>query len=234
MKGGFVIVCVAVWLAECSGSFITPCREEDLPCLKASAQEAVPILAAGIPSMGIATLDPMHVDRVKTMQAGLLMDFRNTSVTGLKHCKVLMLKRHGPLTNLDLKCSVTMVGDYTLGGKLLIMPINGDGRYTIKIRDIVVKIQFHIGQKTRDGDQYWVVESWKHTSEVEKGVHFRFKNLFNGNQELSDAVHNFANSNWRDIFHEVAPPIVKAIVSKIVSESTKLFDKVPIKELVIE
>ncbi|KAJ8716876.1 hypothetical protein PYW07_003503 [Mythimna separata] len=236
MKGFVLTVLVAiVGLAACNEEVhITPCREEDAACLKASAQAAVPLLAAGVPSMGIAVMDPMHVEQVKTTQAGLAMDFRNTSVTGLSHCKVLDLKRHHHLTNLDLKCSVVMRGDYTLGGKLLIMPIEGSGRYSIKIHDIVVKIQFHVDEVPRDGVTYWIVKSWKFTTDVQKGVHFMFKNLFNGNKQLSDAVHQFANSNWKDIFQEVAPPIVKVIVSNVVVESTKLFDKVPLNKLVIQ
>nr|ATU07287.1 takeout [Spodoptera litura] len=228
------VVCLAICvLGVVQGVNITPCKQDDTACLKASAQAAVPILAAGIPNMGISVMDPMHVDRVKTVEAGLAMDFRNTNVKGLKNCKVLMLTRHPHRTDLDLKCSVTMDGDYTLGGKLLIMPIEGSGKYTIKIRGIVVKIQLDVDEKARDGGTYWVVKDWKHTTTVEKGVHFKFRNLFQGNKQLSDAIHEFANQNWRDIFQEVAPPIVKVIVGRIVSETTKLFDHVPIEELVI-
>ncbi|CAH0586776.1 unnamed protein product [Chrysodeixis includens] len=233
---GVVIACVAVFgiAGSTLAPFITPCREQDTVCLQMSAQKAVPILAAGIPAMGIARLDPMYVEQVRTSQAGLDMDFRNTSVTGLRNCEVLHCKRHTGKTFVDLKCSVMLVGDYTLGGKLLIMPIEGSGRYAIKIYDIVVKIMFKVGEKMVGGDAYWVVESWKHTAEVQTGAHFLFRNLFNGNKALSEAVHTFANENWHDIFEEVAPPIVKAIVSNIVDESTKLFDKVPIKDLVIQ
>ncbi|CAB3246674.1 unnamed protein product [Arctia plantaginis] len=236
MKIYLVFLCVVVCRLADGGRapFITPCQESDLECLKNSAQNAIPILAAGIPDFKIASMDPMHMEQVKTSQAGLEMDFRNTSVTGLKNCKVLNLKRASSRTYLDLKCSVNMVGDYTLGGKLLIMPIEGNGKYTIKIRDIIVKIMFQVGEKTEKDQQYWIVKNWKHSSEVLKGVHFQFNNLFSGNRQLSDAVHQFANENWRDIFQEVAPPIVKAIVAQILEETIKLFDSVPISELVLE
>ncbi|KAF9804410.1 hypothetical protein SFRURICE_014330, partial [Spodoptera frugiperda] len=199
------------------GVNITPCKQDDAACLKGSAQAAVPLLAAGVPDMGIATMDPMHIDQVKTVQAGLAMDFRNTIVKGLKNCK----------------CSVTMEGDYTLGGKLLIMPIEGSGKYRIKIRGVVVKIQLDIDEKPRDGATYWVVKNWNYSATVEKDVHYKFRNLFNGNKQLSDAIHEFANQNWRDIFQDVAPPIVKVVVGRIVKETTKLFDNVPLEELVI-
>lgn len=72
--------------------FITPCHATDSACMKASAQKAVPILAAGVPSLGINVMDPMHVDRVATTQAGLEMDFKNTIVRGLRHCHVEDIK----------------------------------------------------------------------------------------------------------------------------------------------
>lgn len=213
---------------------ITPCHPTDLICLKTSAQQAVPLLAAGIPSLGMETLDPMNVDEVKASQAGLNMDFKNTVVRGLRHCHVLDLKRLGHRTTIDLKCSATLIGDYKLNGKLLLLPIEGEGKYKIQIRDIVVKVDLKLGERVSNGKSYWTVKDWKHTADVLGGVVFQFQNLFNGNKKLADPVIEFANSNWRDIFREVAPPIVKAIVSRIVTETSKLFDKVPISELALE
>lgn len=50
--------------------------------------------------------------------------------------------------------------------------------------DIVVKIMFKVGERMMNGNAYWVVESWKHTSEVQTGAHFLFRNLFHGNKAL--------------------------------------------------
>lgn len=44
-------------------------------------------------------------------------------------------------------------------------------------------------------------------------------------------IHQVANDRWKEIFQEVAPPIVSAIVEKIVGETTKLFDNVPENQL---
>nr|BAH97099.1 juvenile hormone binding protein [Bombyx mori] len=214
--------------------FITPCRPKDTACLKSSAQKAVPFLAAGIADLGIETMDPMTVGRVNTVQAGLHMDFRDTTVRGLRNCVVLNLRRLYDKTLLDLKCSVTLVGEYTLGGQLLILPIEGTGKYRIRIRDIIMKIILDVEERIVEGDRYWHVSDWKHSAEDVSKVEYQFQNLFNGNRDLAKTIHDFANSNWREIFQEVAPPMVKAIVSKIIHETFKLFDKVPIKDLALE
>lgn len=45
---------------------------------------------------------------------------------------------------------------------------------------------------------------------------------------------DYANQNWHTIFEEVSPPIVTAIVSQIVNETTKLFNQIPIDDLALD
>ncbi|CAG9562797.1 unnamed protein product [Danaus chrysippus] len=224
-----------VGTASCdSDHFITPCHRDDRACLKLSAQAAVPILANGISSLGMKPLDPMDMEEVKANRAGLKMHFTNTKVLGLKHCTVLDLVRMTGNTTITLKCSVALKGSYTLGGKLLIMDISGVGPYTIFIHDIVVKVKFNVGEREAQGKRYWTIDSWKHSADVTGQVRFNFHNLFNGNVALAKQILDYANQNWHIIFEEVSPPIVKAIVSQIVNETTKLFNKIPIEELALD
>ncbi|XP_064072276.1 protein takeout-like [Vanessa tameamea] len=179
------------------------------------------------------SLDPMAMKQVKAVQAGLKMEFKNTIVRGLRNCKVLELRRFSHKTEIDLKCSVTLIGNYSLNGKLLVLPIEGEGKYKIKIQDVIVKVVLDIEELTSDGERYWKVNGFKQTADVVGRAQFNFQNMFNGNRHLSDPVHEFANTNWKDIFQEVAPPIVNTIVSQIVDETIKFFDKVPIRQLVL-
>ncbi|XP_049872598.1 protein takeout-like [Pectinophora gossypiella] len=234
MKGLILLLCSYVAVDASLAPFITPCGPSDSSCMKSSAQKAVPIMAAGLPELGVKPLDPAVIDLVKADQAGLKLEFRKTTVKGLRNCNVLNVKRQGLKQSIELKCSATLVGEYTIGGKLLILPVEGDGKYKIKIRDIIVKVQYELKEKTAKGDKYWSLSTWKYTSDLQGGAEFQFQNLFNGNKQLSDTVHQFANTSWKEIFEEVAPPIVKAIVAKIIEEVAKFFDKVPIKDLALE
>ncbi|OWR46125.1 juvenile hormone binding protein [Danaus plexippus plexippus] len=214
--------------------FIKPCHRNDRACLKLSAQAAVPILAKGIPSLGMKPLDPMDMEEVKANRAGLMMHFTNTKVLGLKHCKVLDLVRATDSTTITLKCSVALKGSYSLGGKLLIVDISGVGPYTIFIHDIVVKVKLNVGEREEQGKRYWTINSWKHSADVTGQVRFNFHNLFNGNVALAKQILDYANQNWHTIFEEVSPPIVTAIVSQIVNETTKLFNQIPIDDLALD
>ncbi|XP_041980239.1 protein takeout-like [Aricia agestis] len=214
--------------------FIHPCDPADLACLKRSAQAAVPYLARGVPELGLSPLDPVTIPHMETNEAGLQLTFTDTVIKGLGNCTVMSLRRLDNRTAIDLRCSVTLVGRYKLSGTLLILPIRGDGKYKITIRNIIVKTLLDIEQQVRGGRRYWRVTGWSHTSEMPTFVRFRFYNLFGGDERLSKQIHAFANKSWYEIFQEVSPPVTRAIVARIVEETTKLFNAVPLDQLAKE
>ncbi|KAJ2951300.1 hypothetical protein O0L34_g5703 [Tuta absoluta] len=230
-------VCLMYAAVEVIGAsqvpFITPCHAKDFACMKTSAQKAVPVMAAGVPAIGVKPLDPMRIELVKADQAGLKLEFRKTTVKGLRNCVVTSMKQRNVTQTLEIKCSLVLVGEYTIGGKLLILPVEGDGKYKINVRDLLVKVTYDLNGRTADSNKYWSLTNWSLASELKGGAKFQFQNLFNGNKQLSDSVHDFANSSSKEIFAEVAPPIVKAIVGRIVDEVKKLFDKVPVSDLTL-
>ncbi|CAG4993353.1 unnamed protein product [Colias eurytheme] len=230
----FVFVCAFICTCYADLSFIHPCHSYDSVCLKASAQQAVPFIAAGVPELGMDTLDPMSVPHVASHQAGLNIDFRNTVVKGLRHCLVLDLEQESGRITINLQCSVVLTGDYTLNGNLMDFKIDGNGPYMIIIHDIVVKVVLHTALRSEGGNTYLTVRNWSHSAHVLTNVNFHFENLLPGNHRLAHTVADLANSNWREIFDEMAPPIVKAIVTKIVRETTKLFNQVPLNELSLD
>lgn len=220
-----------------SAPFIKPCKSGDQECIIASAQAAVPIMAPGVPELGIKPVDPMSLPLIKGDQGGLQLTFKDTVMTGMKGCSVDALKHDpskGKLT-VTIRCSVVLKGDYKLGGQLLVLPIQGEGKYVIKIRDIIIKASTDMATvQGDDGKPHWHITKWRHSYQVRTGTQFRFDNLFNGNKALGDPVMEFANSNWREVMQEIAPPIVRAIVSEVVDAVEALYKAVPAEELYIE
>ncbi|XP_063534647.1 protein takeout-like [Cydia strobilella] len=231
-----IVVCVFVCGASANvAPFLTACKPSDTACLLASAKKAIPFLTAGVPELGLQPLDPMIIDKAGSREAGLQLDIKDTTVKGLKNCEILNIKRNGRRINLDVNCpNIQLTGDYNLGGKLLILPIEGKGKYKIKLRDLLVKIQIETADVEKNGDKFWKIANWKFTSDLQTNAHYAFQNLFNGNQQASDTITQFANTNWKEIYNEVGNPITSAIVSRIVKAVEKMFEKVPVKEISIE
>ncbi|GBP69867.1 hypothetical protein EVAR_49446_1 [Eumeta japonica] len=101
--------------------------------------------------------------------------------------------------------------------------------------DIVIKTVVELKTvQGSDGKPHWQVGKWRHSFNVQGGANFHFDNLFNGNAVLADAVHQFANSNWRDVMSEVAPPVVRAIVTRVLDAIGAFYDHVPVDELALD
>ncbi|KAI5633350.1 hypothetical protein NE865_13959 [Phthorimaea operculella] len=227
-----LLAVVLVGAKSASAPWIKPCQLSDNACVLASANAIVPFMAPGIPEWNMKSLDPMKMDIVKSEQSGLKLTFRNTVVDGMKGCKVDGIKVNKGKQQLLIRCDVTLSGNYTLTGQLLIFPVEGEGPYTLSIRDIVIKVVANIETVDGpDGKPHWSITSWKHNYNIKTSTVFHFSNLFNGNKVLADPVSKFMNDNWREVMDEVAGPIVYAIVSNTVDSVKAFYAAVPSSEL---
>lgn len=62
-------------------------------------------------------------------------------------------------------------------------------------------------------------------------MYMHMENLFNGDKLLSDTTNQFLNENWRDIFNELQPAMIKAVDVMNLDVSKPVFDTVPYSEL---
>ncbi|KAJ8723088.1 hypothetical protein PYW08_003000 [Mythimna loreyi] len=231
------LLAVVIGAKSTIAPFITPCQSANNVCILRSAQAAVPVMAAGIPALGIKSLDPLYFDEIQGDQGGLQLNFKDTTVTGMKGCKVEAIKHDLAKSKqvVTIKCSVELVGDYKLGGHLLVLPIRGEGKYHISIRDIVIKAStVLVTVDGDDGKKHWHIKDWHYTSQVKTNARFNFDNLFNGNKILAGPVEDFVNTSWREVMNEIAPPIVRAIVARTVEAVEALYKAVPAEELYVE
>ncbi|XP_026754230.1 circadian clock-controlled protein daywake-like [Galleria mellonella] len=223
--------------ANCAlAPFITPCHTQNDTCTLAAAQAALPYVAAGLPELGVKPLDPLHIPVIKSDQGGLTLTFTDTVITGLKNCKIDGI-RHDitkPKQSVVIRCSINQAGNYKLNGRLIVLPVEGEGKYNIDIRDIVIKVTSEMSMVPgEDGKLHWHVNKWKHAYQVKTGAHFQFDNLFNGNKVLAEPVEMFMNTNWSDVMQEVAPPVVYSIVAAVMDTLEALYKIVPADELAL-
>lgn len=62
-------------------------------------------------------------------------------------------------------------------------------------------------------------------------MYMNMENLFNGDKLLGDTTNQFMDENWRDLFNEIQPAILKAIDIMSFDIVKPIFDKVPYAEL---
>ncbi|XP_046978247.1 protein takeout-like [Vanessa cardui] len=231
---GIVCLLFALNAYTISASFIKPCKPEDSACIISSATQAIPFFAKGQPEMGIEPMDPLKLELIKSDQGGLKIIFKDSTLTGLKDCSVENIKYDTSKMkqHVALKCNLVLTGDYNIDGQLLILTAQGEGKYKIDIRDMLIKAVIDISTVNgKDGKPHWHISKWTYTFDVLTGTTFDFENLFNGNKALAQPVLDFVNTSWKDVMLEIAPPIVDAIVAKVVHSVESLYKFFPIDQL---
>ncbi|CAG9562802.1 unnamed protein product [Danaus chrysippus] len=219
--------------------FLTLCKRGDDACILSSAKSSLPLVTKGIPELGVKSLDPMYIPLIVSDESGLKLKFKNSTLTGLSGCVVDNFKFNYIDKKILLKvtCDVTLTGDYEVQGQVLILPVEGNGKYKIDIRGITFKSPFNLSYVEKSGVSHWKInDDWSKTFKfkVHHGTTFHFENLFNGNKVLADPVLEMLNTNWQVIMEEISPPIVKAIIGYEVEAVNTLLDAIPADEFFIQ
>ncbi|XP_045449931.1 circadian clock-controlled protein daywake-like [Melitaea cinxia] len=212
-------------------SFIKACSASDPnlnQCVSSVITAAGPIFAQGIPELGVKPLDPAELGKVVVKNPALNVVFEDTVVTGLSGFRLNAFKMNVEKGKalLDFTANITLKAHYEMDGKVLILPIKGNGQAKIKIANLNIVIRYTY--KTVDG--HWIITDHKDSYKMDH-AQFKFTNLFGGNKELADTTLKFLNNNWSIIMEEIAPPAIDQIISSCVLEVRKLFSGVPADEL---
>ncbi|XP_053604488.1 circadian clock-controlled protein daywake-like [Plodia interpunctella] len=211
------------------------CKIDDSPCMKTAAQSMVPTLAAGMPETDMEPLDVMRVDTIKVDLAGLKLVIKDADIKGLKKATIdkISLDMVKKELNLMYHADIVLKGQYKASGRLLILPISGDGDTVIKLKNLQIEmmIPFEI-IKDENGKDVLDLKSYKFKYDVKTNVNFHMTNLFNGNKVLSDTMHTFMNENWKALSVEFGTPMLESPNSKIFGVIKKFLRSKPLEDLV--
>ncbi|KAJ8716746.1 hypothetical protein PYW07_003373 [Mythimna separata] len=214
--------------------FIQKCKAEDSKCLKETAQNAIPIFANGIPELGVQKLDPFTMKSLDASTPGLKLKLWDITGTGLKDCVAKKVQRDEGKSKITVKlqCSVDFKGKYDMSGQLLVLPIQGNGNAHVVLNKVVILADVDLSDNIgKDGEKHWTIKSWKHSYDLKDKSTIELENLFNGNEVLGRAARELIASSSNEIVKEVGPPIVKAIIAKIIENIENFFKHVPASEL---
>ncbi|KAL7294600.1 hypothetical protein TKK_0011906 [Trichogramma kaykai] len=223
-------------------SFLKICKRNDPhlnECIKSSVDMLKPYLKTGIPELHIPPCEPLNVPEVELAQASgpvsVKSAYSNIRVWGpseflLKSVKIdldkdrIRLKLHIP--RLEMKC------DYKMEGKILLLPIKGNGKAVGNYSDIdaVVTIQGErYNNPATDLTHFRVIEFYCDFDVGHAGVHL--ENLFNGDETLADAMNLFLNDNWKTVAAEIKPALEETVSKLFKDFSNKIYAKYPMDTL---
>ncbi|KAG5873664.1 hypothetical protein JTB14_021734 [Gonioctena quinquepunctata] len=214
-------------------SFIKAC-DKRLPdfneCALKEAKNAIPHLVKGDRKYGIPKLAPLRINKIDMETPGnLVIHFTEVDVYGLDKVDVKKINIDPVLQKIDLDFKADYVkieGNYDMDGKLLVLPIRGQGYFNItaNVGDFQYKLNYTT--ITKNGDEYLQIADDSIDFTVDKfGVYFG--NLFNGDPVLGPNTNKVLNDEWKSVLEELKPALEKTISSVASSIVNSIVEKVP-------
>ncbi|KAH9630144.1 hypothetical protein HF086_004850 [Spodoptera exigua] len=232
-KTTFLTVLVFAWVQSAELP-VAKCKLEDSVCLKTSFQKMMPIFMSGVPDANVEVLDPMIMDDLAFDLAGLQFTMTGGVMRGLKNSVVDSVQWDTKKKTfvVDFHMDNSVKGHYTANGRILILPITGDGQIKIRLKrlQLKIKISYDIVEGL-DGKDIIKPKKYSFDFEVQEDAHYQLTNLFNGNKELSDTMLTFLNENWKQIAAEFGRPMIDLASKRIFKNVVNFFESNPIEEI---
>ncbi|KAJ8673670.1 hypothetical protein QAD02_004932 [Eretmocerus hayati] len=228
--------------AESISSYLKICHRSDPnlnECIRQSVNEIKPYLSDGIPELDVPPCEPLHLSEIEISQAtgpvAIRSIYHNIKIWGGTDFVLKSIKIDIDKDRIRLKLFIPrleMQSEYKMDGKILMLPILGEGDAFGNFTDIDV-------MATIQGERYKNKNSGK--------LHFRvteflcdfelgyasiyLDNLFNGDEVLADAMNLFLNDNWRAVAEEMKPGLEVSMSKLFKNFSNKFYSKYPIDTL---
>uniref|UniRef100_T1P8S4 Hemolymph juvenile hormone binding protein (JHBP) n=1 Tax=Musca domestica TaxID=7370 RepID=T1P8S4_MUSDO len=216
-----------------------PCQYGDADCISKAMEYFLRQKNQGEGSINLIAIDPLVIKEISIKQGAespvnIDLQFINNKLMGLKNANVVKIKGFGKdlSEKHEIHLSVPeieLAGNYKVDGRILVLPISGSGTNSIKLSNVLVKMQFAGVPMEKDGKTYMKVEKFRMDLEP-KGMHFKIDNLFNGDKALGDNMNLFLNENWQDIYRELRASITSAFGKVFHTVIGHVFTKYPYEE----
>ncbi|XP_059622686.1 protein takeout-like [Phlebotomus argentipes] len=217
------------------------CRRNDPKlgqCLLQAVTDVLPQMKNGLPDFGIPSIDPLAINAL-TIQQGknspinLKQDFKNIQLSGISETR--LTKYNPDLNNYILRCDgltprVDFVGDYTMDGRILLLPITGKGKANITMVGLKTVHEL-IGEPIKKKGEVYIRFKEYNIKLLPKRVYLNFENLFNGDKVLGENMNRFMNENWELIFNELKGGYEDTFSYVFKDVTNKIFTKVPMNKI---
>ncbi|XP_057657191.1 circadian clock-controlled protein daywake-like [Diorhabda carinulata] len=222
-------------------SYIKPCSisaPDFEDCCLSHGKEALPYILKGDRRFGIPNMIPLTIPQID-VDAGnnLKILLKNIEVFGLDKTILNKVKFDTDAKKLMINISIPQLslrGNYEIDGRILILPIRGNGDLDILAIDGIYQYNAEYIISKYKGDDYFDLTE-KDTLDFDlKNMKIKLNNLFDGDKKLGDQMNKFLNENWKEVLSEFGPAISGTVRSIGRSIASAIFKKIPYHELVLD
>jgi len=237
---------LAVSLTIVDSTFMPPyfkvCKRNDPKldeCILEYGKVILPKIAyTGIPEYGMGPLDPLYLGKIDILKGSSLgIVLKDTRAHGLGAANLISikfdLKKQHIIQELDVL--ITIKGKYNMDGQLLVVPLKGNGNFTVKLEKTHCIYQYHyeLKKNEEDGLMYAHIPGGDLKCKFGK-MTFNMENLFGGNKVLGDTMNNFMTENSNIMEKELNPPVTQAIEERARKQVNAIYHSIPYDEILPE
>lgn len=126
----------------------------------------------GVRAMNLLPIDPLPIDKMDIVQGGnspvnIILNFKRAKFSGSSGATVKSVKGFDRDVNgkkIEIVANfptASLYGDYKIGGRVLVLPIQGQGQANLTLTNFDFAIRFLPKLVTRGGQQYLSMEKAK-------------------------------------------------------------------------
>ncbi|XP_060873611.1 protein takeout-like [Metopolophium dirhodum] len=210
-------------------------------CIKNSLKNAIPHLVKGVPSLGLYPIDPLRITQLGIDQGtgpvSIKLNFRDLDISNIGSIKFNEIYADLDNNNITLDVNfekpITLDGNYDIKGKVIILPITGDGLSKISLDNLRAKINVYLKPVVKNGNTYMDIKDLKLAFTTTK-MQLKLDNLFKGDKALGNNMNVFLNENWKDILAELQINFENALAAAFSGVAQQFFSRVPYNQVFIE
>lgn len=203
-------------------------------CLKGALQRAITDLRAGNAQLGVQSLDPFNVQQFHLNKGGngplaIDMAFSNAQVQGISQSVVQNVRTASNGNGFQLSAELlapllNVQGDYTVQGRMLLIPINGAGQAAIRMDNSIATFRM-TGHLVKDESQrdFLRIDSFDFDIVPQKAI-FKFVDV--NRSPRGDLLSQVVNDNDKTIWQELRPTIALAFSEKFKEVAETVFNNV--------
>ncbi|XP_066144886.1 protein takeout-like [Euwallacea fornicatus] len=235
---------LSVFISACYGFALPKCKVSSPDfdtCLGKAIQSVFHASKSGLPEYGLTTsFDPLIIPKL-TIGTGqgavqLTQYYTDLSVTGFSD--ITVENAHFDFKNLLLNVfahfpKIVQKGHYTVHGKILTLPVNGDGQSTLELSNIAVNITFGFEKVKKNKENYLKVMSCV-LDIIPQNMKVNFENLFNGNELMGNNINKVINEEWQAVFKDVKPSTDKTYGAVFKEYWQTFFDNVSMEKVFLK
>ncbi|KAH0821070.1 hypothetical protein GEV33_001721 [Tenebrio molitor] len=177
-------------------------------CVFEAATDGWSQLTKPFPELNLPNVAPLLIPEIHIEGSGRVavsQHFKNTKIFGLSTINANKFEFDFDKKTLTIEGTfpeLRMPGEYKLEGRVLLLPIHGEGTGLVTMKNVHVTNVLTYEDVKKKGKTYMkFVSSTVKVTPSE--MYFKLDNLFNGDKSLGDNINQVLNENWEAVFEDL-------------------------------